>query len=329
MAQLKNNDLTKESIENRLYRLLRMQNNIDTHAAELGITGPVLSWGQNCYDVFSGAITASTVEAGESKDATIIVREKFAEAKDYYQKAKDILIAYLDQYKPDEILLASYRVDRPTPRKYLDLTEAIDVFEETHNRLVAAGDDRVIAQAIIDELVARGNDFKTELDNAGIEQRESDVAYQEQHTIFNADTEKLRLVLSLACMIWGDDDPKLKDLGFVPSSEVWTPGGGGEQLPTPGPPENLQIEIMPDGKIKFFWDSPLTGVPEYCNFYLEIVDTGMPEPSMGDTPYREEIITNQAIIDSPGPGKTVYGWATAFDDGEEGEACGPESIDIM
>ena len=97
----------------------------------------------------------------------------------------------------------------------------------------------------------------------------------------------------------------------------------------PGPPENLQVEIMPDGKLRFFWDSPATGVPQYCNFYMEIVDTGMPEPAMGAEPYHKEVITNQAIIYDPGPGKTLYGWATAFGDGVEGEAAGPVSIDVM
>jgi len=97
----------------------------------------------------------------------------------------------------------------------------------------------------------------------------------------------------------------------------------------PGPPVNLQVVIMSDGKVKFMWDSPATGVPEYCNFYLAIVGTGTPPPEKPDVPYREEIITNMVIIDNPGPGKTVYGWATAFSDGMEGEAAGPVSIEIV
>ena len=415
MAMPINNDLSNDTIEDRLYRLMRMQNNIDTHAAELGVAGPLHTWARNCHTRFSGAYTDAGVESGESKDATIMVHDKFDTTLKYYQQAKEILEATLAQYKPDDILLASYRIDKATPRTYLALTEAIDRFEATHNRLVAELDERVIAQAIIDQMVLYGNDFEAELESAGIEKRESDVAYQKQHSYYAEDTIKLKLIFKIACMVWGDDDPKLKDLGFVPSSEIWTPGGGGtspeigvpENLAAviegenvriswdpvdgadsyqlvhtefpplflglydgadtefvhvnpdggthyynvrakkgdsyseypdavsvevigvpPGPPQNLTVEVQSDGSVEFTWDPPLTGSPEHCNFYLEIVNTGDPEPSMPATPYQDELIVYQVTIADPGSGKTVYGWATAFDDGVEGEAAGPVSVEI-
>ena len=57
MAYPKSNNFNKDTIEDRLYRLMRMQNNID--AVELGVSGALLSWAQGCYDRFSGANTAS------------------------------------------------------------------------------------------------------------------------------------------------------------------------------------------------------------------------------------------------------------------------------
>lgn len=254
MAQLKNNKLSREPIENRLYRLLRMQNNIDTHAVELGIAGLLLVWAQNCHTRFSGAYTDAGIESGESKDSTLMVHEKFDTTLDYYQQAKEILDATLAQYKPDDILLASYGIDDPTPRTYLALTEAIDKFEAAHNRLVAELDERVIAQAIIDQMVLYGNEFEAELETAGIEKKESDVAYQKQHSYYAEDTIKLRLIFKIACMVWGDDDPKLKDLGFVPSSEVWTPGQPEPWLPPwPGPAETFTAVLIEPGVVELVY----------------------------------------------------------------------------
>lgn len=53
MAEPHDNSISRDSIEIRLYRLLRMQNNIDTYAVALGVSGALLAWAQACYDRFS------------------------------------------------------------------------------------------------------------------------------------------------------------------------------------------------------------------------------------------------------------------------------------
>jgi len=238
MAEPHDNNLPHDSKEVRLYRLMRMQNNIDTYSAVLGILGAILAWAQSCYTRFTDAVTAATVEDGESQDARIILRDKFDVALDYYQKAKEILQAKLDLYPPDNHLLASYGIKISTPRTYQALKEAADAMIFTHDKLDAAGDERVIAQAIIDQLTIYRDEFNEALEAAGIEDRETDDAYALQHKYFDEDTERLRLIYKIACLIWGDDDPKLKDLGFVPSSEIWTPGD-----PEPGAPESWEDEV--------------------------------------------------------------------------------------
>jgi len=238
MAEPHDNNLPHDTKEVRLYRLMRMQNNIDTYSAVLGILGAILAWAQSCYTRFTDAVTAATVEDGESQDARIILRDKFDVALDYYQKAKEILQAKLDLYPPDNHLLASYGIKISTPRTYQALKEAADAMILKHEMLDAAGDERVIAQAIIDQLTIYRDEFNEALEAAGIEDRETDDAYALQHKYFDEDTERLRLIFKIACLIWGDDDPKLKDLGFVPSSEIWTPGDpepGVEWPDWPGP----------------------------------------------------------------------------------------------
>ena len=242
MAEPHNNGISLDTIDIRLYRLLRMQNNIDAYAVALGVSGALLAWAQACYDRFSGAVTSAGVEDGESKDATIILHDLWATFGDYYQQAKDILEAKLAMFKPDEHLQASYGVDKRTPETYHDLITAANEMIAKHDELVLSGDERVIAQAIINQLTIHRNNFVAQVETAGIERRESDEAFNLQHSYFDEDTENLRYIFTIAKLIWGDDDPKLKDLGFVPASEIWTPGQPSPTLPPwPGPMESFTL----------------------------------------------------------------------------------------
>ena len=60
-----NNDFKKAPIEMKPYRLLIMQNNIDTYKVALGVAGLFLVWAQGCFTRFSGAVALADVEAGE------------------------------------------------------------------------------------------------------------------------------------------------------------------------------------------------------------------------------------------------------------------------
>jgi hypothetical protein len=118
---------------------------IATISFRFRITDDVLLWAGGCHTRFSDAITEAQVESGESVDETLVLHDKFAVALDYYQQTKDILSAFLQQFKPDKILLASYGINKQTPQTYNGLVEAAESLIETNDRLVAALDPRVIS----------------------------------------------------------------------------------------------------------------------------------------------------------------------------------------
>lgn len=328
MAEPHDNSISRDSIETRLHRLLRMQNNIDTYAAGLGITGALLAWAQGCYDRFFAAVVASQNEDGESKDATLIVHDKFAVAQDYYQQAKDILDAKLKMYKPDEHLKASYGIDKATPETYHALTVVIGDMIDTHDELTAAADERVIAQAIIDQLKIHGDDFLVAIETAGIEKRESDVAFNQQHTYFDEDTENLRYIFTVAKLTWGRDDPKLKDLGFVPASEIWTPG-----QPEPGMPvfpeavANLKVELGVIEKPEITFDyATQDGVT--FNIYKDAVKIGDPIPTeLPAEPWLKGVESHSVTDPDPENNRTNVYWVVPVFEGEEGDVAGPVTID--
>lgn len=247
MSEARNNSFTKDSINTRLYRLMRMQNNINLYSAELGLAQALVTWANSCYTVFSQTVTEARVADGEANDATILLHNKFSDVNVQYQDAKDLIIALLRQSNDNKFLYASYGVNRSTPSSYNGLVESIETFAETNARLVAAGDPRVISQVIVQNMVTAKNNLLAEMEKSGIQHRKSTVAYQAQHSLFQKDTPNLRLVLKTAALVWGNNDPRLRDLGFVPKSQIWTPSE--TPLPTPA---NFVYE---PASVAFVWDS--------------------------------------------------------------------------
>jgi len=67
--------------------------------------------------------------------------------------------------------------------------------------------------------------------DARAERRERIDANAAKIALFDADSKLLSFLFSLCKLTWGDDDSRLGLLGFVPKSEIWTPG-----TPEPGTP---------------------------------------------------------------------------------------------
>jgi hypothetical protein len=65
----------------------------------------------------------------------------------------------------------------------------------------------------------------------------------------------LRRVYHRAVAFWGDDDPRLLEIGILPKSQIWTPGmpggggGGVEETEWGGKVEGLTVELDPIGNI--------------------------------------------------------------------------------
>jgi len=90
------------------------------------------------------------------------------------------------------------------------------------------------------------------------ERNESREAYKTKAQLYSVDSKQLRISFNIAKVTWGDDDSKLRLLGFVPSSEVWTEGD-----PEPGSVTFPDVPIAKIGKAPY----PLTGISAGCEEY--------------------------------------------------------------
>lgn len=235
MAHLKNNGFSVDTEENRCMRLMLIQNNISMWAGELGIGGQLLAWAETCYTKFNLLLTAAINANGEKVEAKQEEELKFSNARNYYIKAKELLLATINEFQPDDMIVKAYGIDGASPRKLMEFFTAVDVMHAEQLKLIGAADPRVLPQTVMDKLVALTNEIKAFVDNYSEKELTSDLAFNAKHECFDADYIKLRLLYTSAVVVWGVDSDKLKLLGFVPKSEIWTH----EKL---GVPQNLTYE---------------------------------------------------------------------------------------
>ena len=314
---LKNNGFANDTDGERTERVLALSENIDDHAVELGIIAPRLTDCQTAGEDWSDAITTAGVEDGESQEAVETLTHGLKAAHEYYVNAKDILLAVIYGIeKPDEII-EEYAVKGDAPWDFTGLSGKLERWIETDTRLKALipPDPRVVNATIVTALGVHLTTITDLWHNARKEKRQKSQSYAAKQTLFDKHSKLLDFVFSVAKMTWGNDDPRLTDLGFVPSSEIWTPG-----VPVPGQanypdkPENMKAVKASD---------PLTGIMVSCdllngaatyNIYREKVATGLPRPSRPPTPWMSGITDPAGLDGDVMIGNDYYYWMCGVDE---------------
>ena len=245
-----NNSISQDTDGERTERLTILSANIDDFAVELGITGARLQWAQGADMAWLDAIATAGVEDGQMDEAFETYHQGLHDAAEYYSGSKQYLLAIIYELeKPDDII-KGYEFDKPAPRHYSAIIAAITQWKRNHDYLEGEGDPRIVNDTIMDQLVAHRDNVMTLRENAFKEETESDNAFAAKHDLKESDEKAMALLLNLCKLTWGDDDSRLKLLGFLPSSEIWTEN-------KPPHPTNFAHDGM-----KFTWDA-VADVDEY------------------------------------------------------------------
>jgi len=220
---LKSNNFGRDTDGERLERLLALSLNIDTHAVELGVAGARLTDCQTAGADWSGVCVVAGVEDGESQEATQTLNTGLSDAHTYYVAAKDVLQPIIDELEPDDEIVEEYAIKGDTPWDFKGLHHKIERWIETDARLKALlpPDPRVVNDTIIAALTAQLANITTLWHDARVQSQEASNAYAAKRAMFDKHSAILRILFGIAKMTWGADSQMLKDLGIVPSSEIW------------------------------------------------------------------------------------------------------------
>ncbi len=295
---LKNNDFGNDTDDQRTDRADLMSENIDDLAPVIGVEGSLLDWAQNVSSNWASARVTADTEGGQDDVAYQLYHEKFDEATKTYAENKELLIAIIGDLKKNDEIVEEYQIKGRIPITRGGLKTAIEDWKKTHDALTAAGDARVIPDPLVTEMVI----LKDEFDNlwrAAIREKDEAVdATKAKEDLFREDCDKFRIVFRLAKIALGPDNSDLRLLGFVPSSEIWTPGQPDPELPVyPNPPETFTLSLRADGTIEVVW----TGVAGATHMLLEkrkqgeidwsLVMNGLPADPAEILPYIDPYIS--------------------------------------
>ena len=297
---LKGNSFSQDDENERSERLGLLSANIGDYSVELGLPPDKLVWAQGASVVWEDARSLSTVESGETDEAFEEANQAYKTAVKYYSSAKEYLLSIIYELEKPDDSIKDYGFGGPGPDCVRGLIAAINAWKRCHDRQLAKvpPDTRVVPDAVITQLL----DHSVIIDDlamaARAERRERIDANAAKMALFDIDSKLLNFVFNLCKLTWNDDDSRLGLLGFVPSSEVWTPG-----QPAPGQAEwpeavaNFVAVFMtfPMPLFNLSWDlllkaitynlyrtkAPL-GTPDK-NRPVDPVETGLTEPLLTDT----------------------------------------------
>jgi len=294
---IRNNAFSGDTDADRSDRLDLLTANIDSHAGELGVTGDRLTWAQDASAAWLQARSDAITEEGEKENAFEDFQNYVADTVVYYVSAREMLEQIIYEYggKPDDMLY-QYGFKDASPRRYNQLSAKIQAWLDMDAKLRALvpPDPRVAPDAVITELGNRLTAMLTGYQKAYSEKSESDLAFKAKHDLFADDSYQLSILFMAAKLVWGDDDPRLRLLGFCPKSEIWTEH-------TPPSPKNLTFN-----EDTFTWDAVedvdsyqlqyrLTGaVGDWTELYKGVENsfTGRP-PDAGEYDFRVRAIAGE------------------------------------
>jgi len=244
---VRNNAFSRDSDADRADRLDLLVANIDFYAAELGVTGDRLTWAQGASEAWLAARSNAITESGEMEKAFQDFQDYVYETTIFYCNARGMLERIIKEYggQADDILY-QYGFKNSSPRIYSDLSAKMKMWLDMDAKLRThvPPDPRVAPEAVITQLRDRLDNMLSAYQKAYSEKGEFELASKNKHDLFANDSCQLGILHMTAKLVWGDDDPRLRLLGFCPRSEIWS-------CSQPPAPKNF---VYDDVIGEFSWD---------------------------------------------------------------------------
>jgi hypothetical protein len=245
------NGFNRDFLALRTARLLAIKTYILAWRDILFIPEHIVNWALAAYDKWVAALGKSQVEMGEAEVAYQAMHDADKPTFEYYARCKALL---LDTYGLDNQKLEIYGATGQFPKDRKRRMKAVADLLDGHARLVATGDPDVLPDAFINTLQGYYDASNDAFANFVLKEKpEAMTAVDVQDSLFNADTEMLRVLYSWALMTWSRYEPNLVQLGFAPRTgqQGGSGGGGGE---VPAAPTGFMFEWL-EPVLQFSWDA--------------------------------------------------------------------------
>jgi hypothetical protein len=329
----KHNKIVAEPDADHAIRIRQMSGGLVIYGAELGFTPAEIAE----YATYSADFdTALNVQQEESADVDVI----FVELSDAYDDALAKYRACQALVKGEmefggtgavEYLNERFFIGEDLPKNNMGFIKMLEYMVLAQETLGVERPDITLPDAPFDALKAAVAAFDTKLAATGKELSEQKAATASKTVLRKTRGDKLlRKCFHRVLAYWGDDDPRMLEIGLVPKSSIWTPGmpepgEPGTETPWPGPIEGLTVEIDPIGNILLNWKKVATAVSVIIYKSESPIGSIVPVPPF---PEYKTGITGESYTDTVWtPGNFYYYYVVAVNAANEKTApCAVVSI---
>ncbi len=220
MPIIKNNNVTHDTFNERAERLSAIQGNLTSIQSELQAPAYIITWAENCYDLFMDLHALSGYHRGRNEGNTLNVNNKARVMEVEYQNVKTLALSI---YRDDRVNLKDFGFDEPYPIRTNEKVPRINKVLQANERHIAAGVTNLLPDSLITRLMDAKNDFEAALLERDNNKTESEHTLAELKKRFDDDTAILQELRAWWYIKMGKNDARITMLEMV------NPASGGRK----------------------------------------------------------------------------------------------------
>ena len=320
----KNNQFSKDTHEEHLQRCILCASGVVTHDPVLSFRPAWVADIATHATNFETLLNAQNIEDAEWHGAVASLEALRNSLYELNFSARWMVKTILDDPTMSAGDLAliddAFDIDDELTKGFFSLTENTRKLLLGQEQLVAIGATWTLPLDMVTNLTNGFSEIKSLSESAEIEHGEKLKATKDLYSAREVGENLLRNLFRWVVANWGDDDTRMLEFGFVPKSQIWTPGQpepGGQTFP----------EIFKDFKAYFQAEpSPMNVVGwlqyidcDFARLFRVRTHIGASVPERPDEIWQDEVTDNPLADQNIKPGYIVYYWLCAVKNGEEGE----------
>jgi len=223
----KNNQFSGDTHWEHLHRSQLCATASATHEAELGLRASWVADIATHATDFEAQLDTQNLEDAEYHGAVADMKSRREALYELVSSARWMIKTIIDD--PDladgdrKLINDVFDIEQPLESKsYERLYEAVEDILTGQQKLEDMGASWKLPDAMITNLTDSQSGMKTASETLKIEHGEKLKATEDLYTMRTTGENLLRNVFRWCVAVWGDDDERLLEFGFVPKSQIWT-----------------------------------------------------------------------------------------------------------
>ena len=256
----KNNNISRDTDAEHLARAQMMAVGVTTYGVELDFTpAQILEYDTYATDIYD-ALNSQHEESADVDESYVLVKNTHDATLAKYRACQSVVKGEMESATPEtvEYLDERFDIEDDIPRGRKGFLKMAEFMVSAYDAILVEHPDVTLPATKFEELRALVIALDAAMKAIGRELAEQKSATVSKNVLRKTTGEKgMRKCFHRAVAYWGDDDPRMLELGLVPKSSIWTPGQPEPEEPEEPPtPEGVPFP----GPMAFFEVTYLGGV---------------------------------------------------------------------